>query len=168
MVGHARRLDEDAEVHKRMEEKDDCGVFRACTGHAFENNPRNREANNLRLTVLSMLETPELFQQFHRVRDEAWAGAVAYVEARKKEGAPRPVDPRSPVEGSRSLVVHLANVAIHKEDPLQRGRFYNVIDAVSRPMLPGPNASHRSVGASTRTSAQSRPDHLFERETTPG
>jgi AcrR family transcriptional regulator len=163
-VGHAHRLDEDAEVERRMEEKDDYGVFRACAEHVFENNLRNAKASNLRLTIFSMLENPELFQQFRGVRDEAWEGVISYVEAREREGALRSVDARNLVEGFRSLVAHQANEVMHEKDPPDQERFYAVVDTVLSLLLRGLQAPRRPVGRALRVSSKERLDRLPQRQ----
>jgi len=136
-VGRAHPLDEDLEVQRRMRDRDDYGVFRACAAHVFENNLRAARRSNLRLTAFSMLEYPELFEKFRQFRDQAWESIVLYVETRQSEGAFGAADPRYLVEGSKSTVVHLANEIIHKEEPAQRERFYEVIDTMIRLMLAG-------------------------------
>jgi len=164
---HAHRLDEDAEVQRRMDEKDDYGVFRACAEHVFENNLRDREANNLRLTAFSMLENPQLYHQSRQSLDEAWQGVVSYVEARQKEGALRPVQARPLVEGFRSLVMQQANEVMHRDDPPHRDDFYNVIDTFLTLMLRGLTARRRLVGPPIQFRARSTPDRLSQRETKP-
>jgi AcrR family transcriptional regulator len=137
VVGRAHPLDEDLEVRRRMRDKDDYGVFRACAAHVFENNLRAARRSNLRLTAFSMLEYPELFEKFRQFRDEAWESLALYVETRQSEGAFRAIDPQYLVDGFKSTVVHLANEVIHKEEPAQRERFYEVIDTMIHLMLAG-------------------------------
>ena len=137
VVARAHPLEEDLEVKRSIAEKDDFGVLRACAEHVFENNARDAERSNLRLTVFSMLENPDLFRRFSRTRDGAWEGVISYIEARQAEGAFRPVDPRHLIEGYRSMVVHRAAEVMHREEPPDREAFYGVVDAMIQIMLAG-------------------------------
>ena len=137
VAARAHPLEEDLEVKRRIVEKDDFGVFRACAEHVFESNMRDAERSNLRLTVYSMLENPGLFRRYTEARDGAWDGVISYIEARQAEGAFRPVDPRHVVEGFRSLVVHWAAEVMYREEPPQREAFYHMIDEMIRLILDG-------------------------------
>jgi len=137
VVARAHPLEEDLEVKRSIAEKDDFGVLRACAEHVFENSMRDAERSNLRLTVFSMLENPELFRRYTEARDGAWDGVISYIEARQAEGAFRPVDPRHLVEGFRSLVVHWAAEVMHREKPPDSVSFYDVVDAMIQIMLAG-------------------------------
>jgi AcrR family transcriptional regulator len=137
VVARAHPLEEDLEVKRSIAEKDDFGVLRACAEHVFENSMRDAERSNLRLTVFSMLENPELFRRYTEARDGAWDGVISYIEARQAEGAFRPVDPRHLVEGFRSLVVHWAAEVMHREKPPDSESFYDVVDAMIQIMLTG-------------------------------
>ena len=137
VVARAHPLEEDLEVKRSIAEKDDFGVLRACAEHVFENSMRDAERSNLRLTVFSMLENPELFRRYTEARDGAWDGVISYIEARQAEGAFRPVDPRHLVEGFRSLVVHRAAEVMHREKPPDSESFYNVVDAMIQIILAG-------------------------------
>lgn len=137
VVARAHPLEEDLEVKRSIAEKDDFGVLRACAEHVFENSMRDAERSNLRLTVFSMLENPELFRRYTEARDGAWDGVISYIEARQAEGAFRPVDPRHLVEGFRSLVVHWAAEVMHREKPPDSESFYDVVDAMIQIMLAG-------------------------------
>jgi AcrR family transcriptional regulator len=55
VAARAHPLEADDAVQRRIREKDDYGVFHACAAHVFENNLRDAERSNLRLTVFSML-----------------------------------------------------------------------------------------------------------------
>lgn len=133
----AHPLEEDIEVKRCIAEKDDFGLFRACAEHVFENNMREAERSNLRLTVSSMLENPELFRRYTQARNGAWDGVVAYIEARQAEGTFRPVDARLLVEGFRSMVLHWAAEVMYSEEPPEREAFYDVIDAMIQLMVAG-------------------------------
>jgi AcrR family transcriptional regulator len=133
----AHPLEEDAAVKRHIADKDDFGVFHACAEHVFENNIRDAERSNLRLTVFSMLENQQLFRRYTQARDGAWDRVIAYIEARQAEGAFAPVDARLLVEGYRSLVVHWAAEVLHGEKPPTREAFYDVIDTMIRLMLAG-------------------------------
>jgi AcrR family transcriptional regulator len=137
LAARAHPLEEDVEVKRCIAEVDDFGVLRACAEHVFENNMRDAERSNLRLTVFSMLENPQLFHKYTQARDGAWDGVIAYIEARQAEGAFRPVDARLLVEGYRSLVVHWAAEVLHGKEPPTREAFYDVVDAMIRLMLSG-------------------------------
>ena len=137
VVARAHPLEEDLEVKRSIAEKDDFGVLRACAEHVFENSMRDAERSNLRLTVFSMLENPELFRRYTEARDGAWDGVISYIEARQAEGAFRPVDPRHLVEGFRSLVVHWASEVMHRKKPPDSESFYDVVDAMIQIMLAG-------------------------------
>jgi len=137
VVARAHPLEEDLEIERSIAEKDDFGVLRACAEHVFENNVRDAERSNLRLTVYSMLENRELFQRYREARDGAWGGVISYIEARQAEGAFRPVDPRHLVEGFRSLVVHRAAEVIHEQEAPDSESFYDVVDAMIQIMLAG-------------------------------
>ena len=137
VVARAHPLEEDSKVKRSIAEKDDFGVFRACAEHVFENNMRDAERSNLRLTVYSMLENRELFHRYREARDGAWGGVISYIEARQAEGAFRPVDPRHLVEGFRSLVVHRAAEVIHEQEAPDSESFYDVVDAMIQIMLAG-------------------------------
>ena len=136
-AARAHPLEEDPRLQRSIDEKDDYGVFRACAEHVFENNLLDAERSNLRLTVFSMLENPELFRRYAQARNGAWEGVIAYVESRQAEGAFAPVDPRLVVEGFRSMVVHWAAEVMHREHPPQRESFYAVVDAVIQLLLAG-------------------------------
>jgi AcrR family transcriptional regulator len=133
----AHPLETDLEVKRRIAEKDDYGVFRACAQHVFENNLRDAKRSNLRLTVYSMLENPDLFRRFAQARDGAWEGVVSYIEVRQKEGAFGPVDARDLVEGYRSCVVHWAAEVLHGKQPPNGGLYYEVVDTMIRVILAG-------------------------------
>ncbi len=137
VAARVHALEEDAEVRRCIADKDDYGVFHTCAKHVFENNIRDAERSNLRLTVFSMLENPELFRKYSDVRNGAWEHVVSYIEARQEEGAFRPVDARCVVEGFRSMVVHLAAEVMHREDPPDREVFYDVMGTMIRLMLSG-------------------------------
>lgn len=137
VVARAHPLEKDAKVKQCMAEKDDYGVFRACAEHVFENNARDAERSNLRLTVFSMLENPDLFRRFSGTRDGAWEGVISYIEARQEEGAFGPVEPRRLVEGFRSCVVHMAGEVMHREQPPNSESFYEVVDTMIRMILAG-------------------------------
>ncbi len=137
LAARAHPLEEDTEVKRCIAEEDDFGVFHACAEHVFENNMRDAERSNLRLTVFSMLENPELFRKYADARNGAWESVISYIEARQEEGAFRRVDARCVVEGFKSMVVHLAGEVMHREDPPDREGFYDVIDAMIRLMLAG-------------------------------
>jgi AcrR family transcriptional regulator len=137
IAARAHPLEEDKAIERRIAEKDDFGVFRACAEHVFENNLRDAERSNLRLTVFSMLENRELFRKYADARDDAWEGVISYIEDRQAEGAFRPVDARYVVEGFRSMVVHLAGEVLHGEGPPQREAFYAVVDVMIRLILAG-------------------------------
>lgn len=136
-VGRAHPLEEDVRVQQRMAEKDDQGVFLACAEHVFENNLRDAERPNLRLTEFSMLEYPQLFHEMCAVRDRAWESLVSYVEARQRDGAIDSVDPRCLVEGFRSMVFQVANEVMHKGEHPDREHFYHVVKTMIRLMLDG-------------------------------
>lgn len=136
-AARAHPLEEDPQLQRSIEEKDDYGVFRACAEHVFENNMRDAGRSNLRLTVFSMLENPDLFQRYAQARNGAWEGVISYIESRQAEGAFRPVDPRLVVEGFRSMVVHWAAEVMHREGLSQREAFYAVVDAMIRLLLAG-------------------------------
>ncbi len=137
VVARAHPLEEDLEVKRNIAEKDDFGVLRACAEHVFENNLRDAERSNLRLTVFSMLENPELFRRYTEARNGAWDGVISYIEARQAEGALRPVDPRHLVDGFRSLVVHWAAEVTYREEAPDSESFYDVVDAMIQIMLAG-------------------------------
>jgi AcrR family transcriptional regulator len=136
-VGRAHPLDEDVRIQRTMAEKDDQGVFLACAEHVFENNLRNAEHPNLRLTEFSMLEYPPLFHQFCGVRERAWESLISYVEDRQKDGAFKVVDPRCLVEGFRSMVFQVANEVMHNGERPDPEHFYHVIKTMIRLMLDG-------------------------------
>jgi AcrR family transcriptional regulator len=137
VAARAHPFEEDVEVQQKMREKDDYGVFHACARHVFEHNLREAPRSNLRLTVFSMLENPELFERFSQGRDGAWEGVISYIEARQREGAFEPVDARHLVEGFKSLVVHLAAETICREGQLRSQEFYGVVDTIINTMLAG-------------------------------
>ena len=137
LAARAHPLEKDLEVKRRIGEKDDFGVFRACAEHVFENNARDAERSNLRLTIFSMLENPDLFRRFSGTRDGAWEGVISYIKARQDEGAFGPVESRHLVEGFRSCVVHLAGEVMHKEQPPNSESFYDVVDTMIRVLLAG-------------------------------
>jgi AcrR family transcriptional regulator len=130
-------LEDDARVKRSIAEKDDFGVFRACAEHVFENNVREGERSNLRLTVFSMLENPALFHRFREARDSAWDGVIAYVESRQAVGVFGPVNARHLIEGYRSMVVHWAAEIMYEEGPPDAKTFYAVVDEMIRVMLAG-------------------------------
>jgi AcrR family transcriptional regulator len=137
IAARAHPLEGDRQVLRSIEEKDDYGVLHACAEHVFENNLLNAERSNLRLTVFSMLENPELFRRYTDVRNGAWDAVISYIEARQAEGAFRPVNARYVVEGFRSMVVHLAAEIMHREDPPERETFYAVVDVMIRLIVDG-------------------------------
>jgi AcrR family transcriptional regulator len=137
VAARAHPLEDDTEVKRCIQERDDFGVFRACAEHVFENNMRDAERSNLRLTVFSMLENPQLFRRYTQVRDGAWDGLIEYIEARQREGEFRPIDARLLVEGYRSLIVHWAAEILHGDESPKREAFYDVVDAMIRLMLSG-------------------------------
>jgi len=137
VAARAHPLEDDLEVKKRIAEKDDFGVFRACAEHVFESNMRDAERSNLRLTVYSMLENPELFRRYTEARNGAWDGVISYIEARQAEGVFRPVDPQRLMEGFRSLLVHWAAEVMYRETPPDREVFYAVIDDMIQVILDG-------------------------------
>jgi len=141
LVARAHPLEDDSEVKRCIAENDDFGVFRACAEHVFENNMRDMERSNLRLTEFSMLENRELFHRYQDARDRAWDGVVSYIGARQAEGAFGPADAEHVVEGYRSMVVHWAAEVMHKEQPPNRESFYNVVDTMIRLILSGLEAS---------------------------
>jgi AcrR family transcriptional regulator len=130
-------LEADEAVQRRIREKDDYGVFYACAAHVFENNLRDAERSNLRLTVFSMLENPELFDRFSDARDDAWQRVISYVEARQEEGTFKSVDARLVVEGFKSMVVHLAAEVIHRDAKVDKQEFYGVVDTMIELILTG-------------------------------
>jgi AcrR family transcriptional regulator len=130
-------LEDDAQVKRSIAEKNDFGVFRACAEHVFENNVREGERSNLRLTVFSMLENPALFHRYREARDSAWDGVIAYVESRQADRAFGPVNARHLIEGYRSMVVHWAAEIMYEEGPPDAEAFYAVVDEVIRLMLAG-------------------------------
>jgi len=142
VAARAHPLEDDIKVQQCMSEKDDFGVFRACAEHVFENNLRDAKRSNLRLTVYSMLENPDLFRRFAQARDGAWEGVISYIEARQKKGAFGPVSARYLVEGYRSCVVHVAAEVFHGQQPPNGELFYRVIDTMIRVILAGLVASH--------------------------
>jgi AcrR family transcriptional regulator len=144
-LGSAHSLEEDLEVRRGIEKKDDYAVFRACAAHIFENNLRDPQRCNLRLVVFCMLEYPELFEKFSRVRDGAWEGVIAYIEARQREGAIAPVDARRLVEGFRSMVIQVASEALYREERPNRERFYRVVDAMIWLLLAGLRNQHATT-----------------------
>jgi AcrR family transcriptional regulator len=148
VAARAHPLEKDLEVKRRIAARDDYGVFRACAEHVFENNLRDAKRSNVRLTVYSMLENPDLFLRFAQARDGAWEGVISYIEARQREGAFGPVDARKLVEGYRSCVVHWAAEVLHGKQPANRELYYEVVDTVIRVMLAGLTAS-RSDGAAS-------------------
>jgi AcrR family transcriptional regulator len=137
LAARAHPLEKDAKVKRCINRKDDFGVFRACAEHVFEKNLHDAKRSNLRLTVYSMLENPDLFHRFAQARDGAWEGVISYIEARQKEGAFGPVDARHLVEGYRSCVVHLAAEVLHGEQPPNKKLYYEVADTVIRVILAG-------------------------------
>jgi AcrR family transcriptional regulator len=137
VASRAHPLEADEAVQRRIREKDDYGVFHACAAHVFENNLRDAERSNLRLTVFSMLENPELFERFSQARDGAWEGVISYVEDRQRQGVFKPVDAYSLVEGFKSMVVHLANEVIHRDGKLDKQDFYGVVDTMIELILAG-------------------------------
>jgi AcrR family transcriptional regulator len=136
-AARAHPLEEDPRLRKAIEEKDDFGVFRACAEHVLEHNLQNVERSNLRLTVFSMLENPELFRRYAQARNGAWEGVISYIESRQAEGVFGPVDPRLVVEGFRSMVVHWAGEVMHRKDLAQRESFYSTVDAMIQLLLAG-------------------------------
>lgn len=140
-VARAHPLEDDAEVARCVEAKDDFGVLRACAAHVFENNVRDARQSNLRLTVYSMLENVELFHKFAKARDGAWEGVITYLDARQEEGALGPVDSRELIEGFRSMVVHLAAETMYKESQPNRTHFYEIIDLMIGTILMGLRAT---------------------------
>jgi AcrR family transcriptional regulator len=136
-AARAHPLEEDPRLRRAIEEKDDFGVFRACAEHVLENNLQNVERSNLRLTVFSMLENPELFKRYAQARNGAWEGVISYIESRQAEGAFGPADARLVVEGFRSMVVHWAGEVMHREDLPQRESFYSTVDAIIGLLLAG-------------------------------
>jgi AcrR family transcriptional regulator len=138
VAARAHPLEDDKSVERCIAEKDDFGVFRACAEHVFEHNILDAERSNLRLTVFSMLENPELFRSFADARNGAWDGVIDYIESRQTEGAFRSSeDARHLVEGFRSLVVHWTAEVLYRGDPPDREAYYNTIDAVIRMILAG-------------------------------
>jgi AcrR family transcriptional regulator len=138
VASRAHPLEDDMAIRRCIAEKDDFGVFRACAEHVFENNMREAQRANLRLTVFSMLENPELFCSFADARNGAWDGVIGYIESRQTEGAFRSTeDARHLVEGFRSLVVHWTAEVLYRKGPPEREAFYNTIDAMIRAMLDG-------------------------------
>jgi AcrR family transcriptional regulator len=136
-AARAHPLEEDPRLQRAIEEKDDFGVFRACAEHVLEHNLQNVERSNLRLTVFSMLENPELFKRYAQARNGAWEGVISYIESRQAEGAFGPADARLVVEGFRSMVVHWAGEVMHREDLPQRESFYSTVDAIIELLLAG-------------------------------
>jgi AcrR family transcriptional regulator len=137
VAARAHPLEADDEVQRRIREKDDYGVFHACAAHVFENNLRDAERSNLRLTVFSMLENPELFERFTDARDGAWQRVISYIEARQEEGTFKSVDARQVVEGFKSMVVHLAAEVIHRDGKVDKQEFYGVVDTMIEIILAG-------------------------------
>ena len=143
-VARAHPLEDDVKVAQSIYDKDDFGVFRACAEHVFENNLKDARRSNLRLTVYSMLENPELFHKFAEVRDGAWEGVISYLEARQEEGALGPVDSRALIEGFRAMVVHLVGETMYKEQQPDRGHFYEIVDSMIGVILGGLRAAARA------------------------
>jgi len=140
-VARAHPLEDDVEVARHIQGKDDFGVFRACAEHVFENNLRDVRRSNLRLTVYSMLENTELFHKFSEVRDGAWEGVISYLDARQTEGALGPVDSRALIEGFRATVVHLAAETMYREQQPDKEHFYGTVDVMIAVILAGLRAS---------------------------
>jgi AcrR family transcriptional regulator len=136
-VARAHPLEDDVEVARCIEEKHDFGVFHACAAHVFENNLRDANQSNLRLTVYSMLENKELFHKFADIRDGAWEGVISYLDARQREGALGPVDSRLLVEGFRAMVVHLTAETIYREEQPDRAHFYEIVGLMIETILQG-------------------------------
>jgi AcrR family transcriptional regulator len=145
-VARAHPLEEDIEVARRMEEKDDFGVLRACAAHVFENNLRDARQSNLRLTVYSMLENTELFHKFAEVRDGAWEGVISYLDTRQDEGSLGHVDSRELIEGFRAMVVHLAAETMYRARRPDRARFYEIVDLMIETILAGLRAPIGETG----------------------
>jgi AcrR family transcriptional regulator len=133
----AHPLVEDLQVRKCMEEKDDAGVLRSCGEHVFDRNLRDAEHSTLRLARFSMLENPALFRRFSEMEEIAWARIVSYFEARREEGALRPVDYRSLIMGYRAVVVHLVTETMHREQAPKRDEFCAVIDTMISSIMDG-------------------------------
>jgi AcrR family transcriptional regulator len=133
----AHPMAEDRQVRKRMEEKDDSGVLRACAEHIFDSNLRDAGHSTLRLARFSMLENPTLFRRFSEMEQIAWKPIVSYFEARQDEGALRPVDCRRLIDGFRGLVVHLVTEIIHKEGAPNRDEFCATMDTVISSIIDG-------------------------------
>ena len=130
-------LEADTRIKRRIAEKDDFGVFRACAEHVLEHNLREGVHANLRLTVFSMLENPALFHRYREARDSAWDGVIAYIESRQADGAFGPVNATALIEGYRSMVVHWAAEIMYEEGPPDTEAYYAVVDEVIRLMLAG-------------------------------
>ena len=137
LAARAHPLEDDVRVKRCIEEKDDFGVFRACAEHVFEENLRDAERSNLRLTVFSMLENPALFHRHRETRNSAWDGVIAYIRERQGERAFGPADAERLVEGYRSMVVHWAAEVMYEEGSPDTKAFYAVVDEMIRLMLGG-------------------------------
>jgi AcrR family transcriptional regulator len=133
----AHPLVEDAQVRKCMEEKDDAGVLRACAEHVFDHNLRDAEHSTLRLARFSMLEHSGLFRRFSEMEDIAWAKIVSYFEARREEGALRPMDYRSLIVGYRGLVVHLVTEIMHRDPAPKRETYCAIIETMISSIMDG-------------------------------
>ena len=88
-------MEDDPDIKKYMEKKDDYGVFKAYFKHAYKYMTKDKEHSPLRLILFSMLEKPDLYERHYKQRFAKGLSVLEqYISKRIDDKAFRDVNPK--------------------------------------------------------------------------
>ncbi len=130
-VFESHPMEEDPEIKKYMDEKDDYGVFKAYCQHVFKYMTKDKEHSPLRLIFFSMLEKPRLYEKHYEQRlSKGLTLLEKYISKRIKDGTFREIDPAHVAAAFSAVLTQLLIQEIVVPRFHDEKTFMNCIDTI--------------------------------------
>ncbi|MBW2642820.1 MAG: TetR/AcrR family transcriptional regulator [Deltaproteobacteria bacterium] len=131
-------MEDDPELVECIKERDDFGVFRAFSAHAFKHMVNDRENSPLRLIFFSILENPHLYERHYQQRRIKGVSVLEeYISKRIEEGIFIEVNPYHVAVGFGAMLSQLLLQEVAVKDISDRNTFMSTIETMIQLLLNG-------------------------------
>ncbi|RLA92042.1 MAG: hypothetical protein DRG25_06900 [Deltaproteobacteria bacterium] len=131
-------MEEDPDLIKRIEAKDDFGVFWAFSAHAFKHMANYKKQSPLRLIFFSILENPYLYKRHYQQRSiKSLTVLEEYISKRIEEGVFIKVDPHHVAVGFVAMLTQLLLLEVTIKSVPDKNTFMSTIETMIKLLVNG-------------------------------
>ena len=131
-------MEDDPDLVECIRARDDFGVFRAFSVHAFKHMVNDREQSPLRLIFFSILENPHLYERHYQQRRIKGISVLEeYISKRIEEGVFIEVNPYHVAVGFGAMLTQLLLQEVAVEDIPDRNTFMSTIETMIQLLVNG-------------------------------